>query len=331
VERRTRERARRWGRSPLRLVVGPGAAMADDDWQEVRLEDWRPARPAAAATSQPEASSADRGDDAKTRDLRRKGKPPTREPTTYRKRFLVAVGIDRYEEWNPLSNAVNDANGVTQVLEERFGFDKRLILDGDATAAGIREAITQVLTPQVQKDDLVVFYFAGHGHTERDAEGEERGFLVPVEARRESTDGLLPMEEVVSWTKAMACDDVLYIFDSCFSGFAGLAGGETERGGVFEARLAITAGTTEQPVLDAGAPDGYSDHSVFTGYLLRGLTKDLAANGTEPINALSLYLYLQREVDEATDGKETPSCGFLHGHGIGNIWLQLMKGDPPPG
>ncbi len=331
VERRARERAHRWGRSPLRLVVGAEAVVAnDDDWQQARIEDWRPARPAAAVTSQGETTPpAERGDDPRTRDLRRKGKPPTHEPTTYRKRFLVAVGVDRYEEWNPLSNAVNDAKGVAQVLEERFDFEKRLILDGDATAAGIREAITKVLTPQVEKEDLVVFYFAGHGHTERNADGEDHGFLVPVEARRESTDGLLPMEEVVSWTKAMACDDVLYIFDSCFSGFAGLAGGETERGGVFEARLAITAGTTEQPVLDAGAPEGFSDHSVFTGWLLRGLTRDLPGEKPDPINALSLYLYLQHAVDEATNGRETPSCGFLHGHGIGNIWLQLMKGDPP--
>jgi hypothetical protein len=109
-----------------------------------------------------------------------------------------------------------------------------------------------------------------------------------------------------------------------------MAGDETERGGVYEARLAITAGTTEQPVLDAGAPAGFDGHSAFTGWLLRGLTKDLPAEaGDEPINALSLYLYLQREVDQATKGKETPSCGFLHGHGIGNIWLQITKGDPP--
>ncbi|MGD8277228.1 MAG: caspase family protein [Gemmatimonadota bacterium] len=329
IERRARERAHRWGRRPLRIEVGGDGADGegvDDVWRVARLDEWRPDRPAPAKRPDPEGPEA--GDADEFRAMRRKGRPPTQEPMTYRKRFLVAVGIDRYREWNPLSNAANDARAVMETLEQSFGFDGRLILDEEATADRIRDAITKTLTPQVQKEDLVVFFFAGHGHSERADDGEEHGFLVPVEATRTGTGDLLPMEEVVSWTRAMACDDVLYIFDSCFSGFAGLAGGETERGGVFDARLAITAGTTEQRVLDAGAPEGFSGHSVFTGWLLRGLTEDLPTGKLDPVNALSLYLYLQRVVAEATQGKETPSCGFLHGHGIGNIWLQIMTGDP---
>ena len=312
AERRARARAAEWDCEPLLFEVqesaGAGGPATRDGFRLVSLEEWRP-EPA-------------------TRDIRvKRTSAPSQEPREYRKRHLVVVGIDRYAEWPPLQNAGHDADGVAATLERDFGFEVRSLRDAEATADRIRELVTVTLVPEVADDDLVVFFFAGHGHTERADDGTDHGFLVPVEARRESTDGLLPMEEVVSWTRLLASDDVLYIFDSCFSGFAGMAESVTERGDKFDARIAITAGTTEQPVLDGGAPGVTGDHSIFTGYLLRGLTKDVAAAPGHPFNALSLFIYLQHEVDEATNGRQTPSCGFLHGHGIGNIWLQARTPD----
>jgi uncharacterized repeat protein (TIGR01451 family) len=312
AERRARARAAEWEGEPLLFEVqeSDGAAVpaGRDGFRLVSLEEWRP-EPA-------------------TRDIRvKRTSAPSQEPREYRKRHLVVVGIDRYTEWPPLQNAGHDADGVAATLERDFGFEVRSLRDAEATADRIRELVTVTLVPEVKEDDLVVFFFAGHGHTERADDGTDHGFLVPVEARRESTEGLLPMEEVVSWTRLLASDDVLYVFDSCFSGFAGMAESVTERGDKFDARIAITAGTTEQPVLDGGAPGVSGDHSVFTGYLLRGLTKDVPGAPGQPFNALSLFVYLQREVDEATHGRQTPSCGFLHGHGIGNIWLQARNPD----
>lgn len=230
------------------------------------------------------------------------------------------VGIDAYDHWPHLSNALNDAKAMADVLEQRFDAHVRRLENGEATAKRIEEVIKNVLRQDVQADDLVVFYFAGHGHTERLGNDVEHGFLVPVDAREDNVADLMSLQDVSAWTEYLSCRHVLYIIDSCFSGFAGQAGGVTRRGGAREARIAISAGTAEQTVFDGSAEGGWADHSVFTGYLLRGLTADLAST-ERPVDETRLIGYLRENVLRATRGRQTPVYGFLPGHGSDYIRL----------
>lgn len=55
------------------------------------------------------------------------------------KNYLLAIGIDQYQHVGKLSNAVRDARMVSELLEERYGFeDRQLLFDGEATRRGIR-------------------------------------------------------------------------------------------------------------------------------------------------------------------------------------------------
>jgi hypothetical protein len=265
----------------------------------------------------------------RTRDIKGIRREAPDVPTTfeYRRLFCVVIGIDEYTQWNPLLNAVNDATGLGKVLETGFGFNVRSLINAEATRDRIREIVLDTVAAEVEKDDLLVLFFAGHGHTERMADDEERGFLVPVDARADHIDDLLPMEEVVTWPDQLACEDVLCIFDSCFSGFAAFAGGVTRRGESDDARIAISAGSAEQPVLDGGAPGGFEDHSIFTAHLLLRLKAALeaAAAGGEEVDSMRLYVDLRDKVATATARRQTPVYGFLSGHGAGEIWLKVRK------
>lgn len=283
---------------------------------------------------------ADASRTSATRDIEGIGRevPEAEEPGVYRRRVLVAIGIDEYEQWNPLANAVNDATGIADMLEDRYGFTTRRLLNGEATASRIRELVLEKVGGELVKEDLLVLFFAGHGHTERDEDDEEHGFLVPVDAWRNgrNLEDLIPMEEVVTWPDLLPCEDVLCIFDSCFSGFAAFAGGMTKRGETEDARIAISAGSAEQPVLDGGAPGGLEHHSIFTAHLLLGLKgalEDARSGPDDVVDTMRLYVDLRDRVAKATDRQQTPVYGFMSGHGAGEIWFTAKRaaGEGPVG
>ena len=84
---------------------------------------------------------------------------------------LICIGIDQYMDSNtyPLDGAVNDANQISHYLEsnasDAFEFQSRLILNQQATKAGILSAIND-LSQQAVDGDIVFFYFAGYGGNE---------------------------------------------------------------------------------------------------------------------------------------------------------------------
>ncbi|MCI0435453.1 MAG: caspase family protein [Gemmatimonadetes bacterium] len=340
------ERAIAWGQKPVVLLAGDGAGgdtigaglsqelfdtiPLDVSIRSIAVQPVAAAVPpesAAMVHPAPGVTPGDRdggvaepaaGEPSQTRDAKRRMLAQTKAARGYRKLHLLAVGIDEYAEWRPLANAVNDARGVAQMLESAFGFHTRLVLNGDATRANISRIVVDELSEDVEADDLFVFFFAGHGHTERLKDDEEHGYLVPVDARDGSKADLLRMEEVVSWTENLASRHVLYVFDSCFSGFAALAGGFTKRGKPQDARVAIAAGTAEQVVLDGGAAaGGAAGHSVFTGYLLECLATPEPGGGG--VDDMTLYQFVRSRVEAATNGAQEPVHGALPGHGTGRV------------
>src|SRR4051812_48552591 len=109
-------------------------------------------------------------------------------PRTAGRHVMVAIGIDRYRHWRPLSNAVGDAVGAAALLRE-LGFEEVVppLLDDRATGAAIEAVIADELASLTASDSLIVF-FAGHGgaQTQRVGEREVRtGYLIPVDGAAE--------------------------------------------------------------------------------------------------------------------------------------------------
>jgi hypothetical protein len=60
----------------------------------------------------------------------------------YRDSWALIIGINDYEHWPKLRYAVNDADGIEEVLTGKFGFKKeniRKLLNGDATRQRIMQ------------------------------------------------------------------------------------------------------------------------------------------------------------------------------------------------
>lgn len=188
--------------------------------------------------------------------------------------YALIIGIDDYKgDWSPLKNAVNDARGVKQTLEEKYSFDHFITLyNEDATRTNIIKKFEWLVENVKENDNLLIFY-SGHGEYK---EALNKGYWVPSDAVTRSTSNFISNSDIQTFLSGIQSKHTLLVSDACFSGdlFRGktvtvpFENSEKYYRNVHSkiSRQAITSGGI-QPVMDGGR-DG---HSVFTYYFLKAL------------------------------------------------------------
>ncbi|WP_437817571.1 caspase family protein [Sorangium sp. So ce1078] len=253
------------------------------------------------------------------------------------KSVVVAVGINAYDRWPRLDNAVSDALGVRRALVDELGFRAPIepLLDGAATREAILALAADRLRSVLGGDDSLVFFFAGHGHTRLDTIGSstiETGFLVPVGAGTGVEERWSDYIEIDSFLQTLAllpARHVLVILDACYSGVALGSNVKRHRDAVrYErdlggrvSRKVVTSARRDQRALDAGPLAG---HSLFAGTLIEGLTRgfaDLDGNGV--VTSSELGLFLQQRVGQASGSAQTPDFGEFHHDSRGEMLIAL--------
>jgi hypothetical protein len=137
--------------------------------------------------------------------------------------IIAVIGIDKYLAWPALSNAVNDANGVSQLFQ-RLGFIELTppLLNGAAT----REAMWRLVTDDLAKldsTDSLVLFFAGHGHTRvtyPDGNPTKIGYVVPVDAAEDRAATWVRLDFWLNEVALLPPRHILVIVDACHSGVA---------------------------------------------------------------------------------------------------------------
>lgn len=226
-------------------------------------------------------------------------------------RYAVIVGINDYAnfeglEGGDLRGAVNDAHSMADVLLGRWGFapeNVRLLLDADASKAGIEEALTGWMASRVRPGDVALFFFAGHGSQTLDMEGDEDDgldeTLAPWDVLPTSAEKDIADDELRVWLEAIPTDQIIVAFDACHSGTAtralstrmlprslprevprvmGTRGGDAaETGGMLKGSVALelAAAAPHQVAMDAlfaprGGTTPYAG-GAFTTHLVRHL------------------------------------------------------------
>lgn len=149
----------------------------------------------------------------------------------------VAPALDR--QWANLQGAVNDAEGLREMLVGLYGFEERdvvLLTDQQATRANILQKLQQHLLAPAAKDDVLVFFYAGHGSRVRNSGSDEPDrmdeSLVPADSRLGVRD--IRDKELRPLFNAMLDRGarLTVILDNCFSGSGarGLITGGQARG-----------------------------------------------------------------------------------------------------
>lgn len=256
--------------------------------------------------------------------------PPATFTAPYRESWAVVIGIDQYQSWPQLSYAANDAQGVRDLLVNRYRFKPEnvfLLTNEQATRQNILSLLGDKLgNPDlVKRDDRVFVFFAGHGATRKLASGKELGYIIPVDAGTANLEGTaISMTSFQDVSDAIPAKHLLFVMDSCYSGLALTRGSAVGASANYlaeisrrEARQMFTAGGADQQVADNG-PNG---HSVFSWTLLQALEGRADMNGDGIITASELATYVAPAVSALS--QQTPAFGNLPGSEGGDFIFDL--------
>ena len=251
--------------------------------------------------------------------------------------LLITIGIDDYSAWPKLDNAVGDAKGLARALVDKVGFETPFepLRDGAATKEAILDLIDNRVRKEVSVDDQVIIFFAGHGTTrttEIGGQSTETGYLVPVEASapdEERWSELIRVDRFLDAANELPCRHVLVVLDACNSGLALSGAVEKSRGAENYARelqakisrRVISSAMADQLASDGGPIPG---HSLFTGTLVQGLEwgrTDLDGNGF--VTSSEMGLFLQQNVGQATNSRQTPDFGAFGLDDRGELVISL--------
>jgi len=203
------------------------------------------------------------------------------------KRFALVVANQQYQHWPKLDTPRADAQAVTDVLKQRFGFQVTLLQD--ATRQQLLSALNK-LRQQVGPQDQVVVYYAGHGQMDSVT---ARGYWIPVDGDEKDLAQWVSVIDVTDQLSAMTARHVLVIADSCYSGTLTRSlvpavdqaltleqrSSPLKQLSKQRARVAMTSGGLE-PVVDGGS----IEHSLFARSLL-----DVLSHVNSPVAAQELY------------------------------------------
>ncbi len=246
-------------------------------------------------------------------------------PTTSRAGgyHALVIGNDRYRQWTPLSTAVADAEAISKVLQDRYGFRVTVLKDAD------RKQILKTLNDYrktLSDQDQLLVYYAGHGFLEPEI---DRGYWIPVEGDLFDNSDWIEFPAVTDLLELIPARQILVVADSCFAGkltrsaMARLSpdAEESSRQALLTSmaqkkiRTTLTSGGAK-PVLDEGG----AGHSVFATAMLGVLTENNDALETE-----RLYWTVRSRVVQAAERmkfEQIPTYGPIHmaGHeGFGDF------------
>jgi len=236
----------------------------------------------------------------------------------YGRSFAIVIGINDYEKWPGLEFAVADAGAVRNTLQETGFDDITIIMDKDATQRRILSELFHKMPQKVNRNDRVLFYFAGHGQTEDLPGGGKKGYIIPVDAETDSyASTALSMEQIRGLSSRIAAKHIFYVMDCCYSGL-GLNRSTGVWPGASDYLRKVAAMRVVQIITAGGQGEQVQEregHGLFTSYFLKALEgaadldKDSVVTGTE------LGAYLRPTVSNASRQTQTPLFGRLEGEG----------------
>jgi len=133
------------------------------------------------------------------------------------KSYLLGIGIDDYQNFLPLKNAVKDVQDISNLLVDKYEFEQAnvtLLINEEATRKNIIKQLKALCT-KAKVNDRILIYYSGHGYLDKVT---DRGFWIPVDAEKEDESSYVSNANLRDYVKAMKSRHTLLISDSCFSG-----------------------------------------------------------------------------------------------------------------
>ncbi|MEQ8707185.1 MAG: caspase family protein [Phaeodactylibacter sp.] len=223
---------------------------------------------------------------------------PAFDPTQGKNHLLV-VGIDHYEHWPVLHNAVRDAQTFARVLCQQYQFEAADVVElfnEAASEGGIYRALRDLKRGMGPHDSLIIYY-SGHGYFDQDF---DEGYWVPQDARKGAEETYISNANILKRINALDGQHILMIVDSCFSGALLSSTRNASVDEHFPSRRVICSGRLE--VVSDGAP---GKHSPFADLLISRLRD----NTNPSLNTTTLVQYVKEHIPKLS--QQAPVDGRL--------------------
>ena len=244
-----------------------------------------------------------------------------REIARFTSHHALIIGNSRYTAgWPPLAGVAADVAAVRGALEKQ-GFAVEVANDLNRTQMDERIS-TFVAEKGQDPNGRIVFYYAGHGQTLKNNQGQENGYLVPIDApvpteatRPAFIAKAYPIQRIKIAAQELGCRHALAVFDACFSGalFAPLRGGS-------EAILQQASEPVRMFITSGSADEQVPDTSIFREEFVAALTEGVAdVNKDGWTTGSELALHLRQQVmgrRAAAGGRQTPQAGISEQSGL---------------
>jgi hypothetical protein len=212
------------------------------------------------------------------------------------KNYLMVIGINNYQHWPKLNNAVKDASDVASTLISRynFEFDNIIVLkDEQATRSNIYNSLRSLIEKVTPQDNLLIYY-SGHGYFDQLL---NEGYWVPVESHTNSNGDYVSNTEILKIINNINSQHTFLVADACFSGslFAETTRGYSDNVEKFKSRWGLVSGRLEV-VSDGVLGDNSPFAKSFIGYLKENQKDKFAAS--------ELIQFVKLKVAEASN--QTP-------------------------
>ena len=197
---------------------------------------------------------------------------------------------------------------------ENLGWEVRLLKNPDSDQ--LTNALNRIVVDQGKdRDKGVLVWFSGHGHTLKEADGSNLGYIVPADAPLPSENEFafmrkaIDMRRIETIARRTKSKHRLLVFDSCFSG------------SIFNINRAAPSPYIQEKVaepvrqiLTAGDENELvPDKSVFKTVFLQGVFDGYADRNTDGfVTGEELGAYLAENVINYSRGSQHPQYGKIN-------------------
>ena len=248
--------------------------------------------------------------------------PKINNPDRKMKVWALVVGVAQYSHMPVLRYPDDDAYRMYAFLKSPDGGGLpdnqiKVLIDEDATKQNIKTSMKELFS-QAAPEDIVLFYFAGHGL---------KGSFLPIDF--DGYNFKLSHEEINALMEENQAHLKLTIADACHSGSAASDfGGNTDEM-MKNLYNSFASKGQEQAILMSSKSEETSLESkglrqgVFSHFLIRGLKGEADSNKDNVVTLKELYDFIYENVKEFTGDKQTP---VLKGNYESNVPVAILRG-----
>jgi formylglycine-generating enzyme required for sulfatase activity/uncharacterized caspase-like protein len=242
--------------------------------------------------------------------------------------WVICIGIDRYDNLQPLHYAKRDAEALRDFCEKEAGFDKVYFFAEDAPPIPTDFGEPMRATPSVgtlrrflrirfekkflKPSDNFWFFFAGHGRRERD-----RDYIMPIDADPGNVEETaIPVGYVTERLRRCGAENVILLLDACRN--EGARDGEGVGAEVHSGVVTIASCSPSERSYEIAE----LQHGAFTYSLLEGLRLE-GENNCATVERLDLHLRF-RVPELCAKYRKPRQTPYTHAEPVEKLHLILM-------